>query len=111
MFPLLCISLQILMIIVLLDAFDKYKKNQASIYFFKCILGIVLLPILIIIPMFLNTLDISSDFIHTDIGQSIVIIIMGMSLFRYFIYFRQGYEHIKTDIPIIIITIDCPMSV
>ena len=97
MFPLLCISLQILMIIVLLDAFDKYKKNQASIYFFKCILGIVLLPILIIIPMFLNTLDISSDFIHTDIGQSIVIIIMGMSVFMCSYPCRKYMKYLNSE--------------
>ena len=97
MFPLLCILLQILMIIVLLDAFDKYKKNQASIYFFKCILGIVLLPILIIIPMFLNTLDISSDFIHTDIGQSIVIIIMGMSVFMCSYPCRKYMKYLNSE--------------
>ena len=97
MFPLLCILLQILMLIVLFDAFDKYKKNQASIYFFKCILGIVLLPILIIIPMFLNTLDISSDFIHTDIGQSIVIIIMGMSVFMCSYPCRKYMKYLNSE--------------
>lgn len=67
-----------LVVAVLIDAFYKYKEGRVSIYFVEFMMGIVFLISLISISIFLNPLiGDTLDFIHTEIGQSIGIILMG----------------------------------
>ncbi|WP_295164450.1 hypothetical protein [Selenomonas sp. F0473] len=71
-----------LVVTVLIDAFYKYKEGRASIYFVEFMMGIVFLISLISISIFLNLLmGDTLDFIHTEIGQSIGIILMGGIVF------------------------------